>query len=337
MRMITTYRNVPLINIHTFQLPCLGSEVREIDDESDCSKLPQDNYYVLGEGSNTVFTENFGRPIVLNKIKGIALEETTTDWKLTIGAGENWHALVLYCLQRNIFGFENLALIPGTVGAAPVQNIGAYGREVSEFIDSVRAWDRHGSKFVEFNNQECLFGYRDSIFKRNPERWLITSVTFLIPKAWRREMSYGELQSLNGDKVSALDIFERVVAVRTHKLPDPKITPNAGSFFKNPVISARHYQALLSEYADLPGYPMPNDLVKVPAGWLIDRLEWKSKGCGDILVHPQQALVLVNTKPGSGQDLLALAQAIVRSVAEAFQIQLEVEVRLLGRSDLIEM
>lgn len=335
--MITTHRNVPLINLHTFQLPSLGSEVREIDDESDCLKLPQDNYYVLGEGSNTVFTENFGRPIVLNKIKGITLEETYSDWKLTIGAGENWHKLVVYCLQRDIFGLENLALIPGTVGAAPVQNIGAYGREVSEFIHCVRAWDRQVSEFVEFNNQECQFGYRDSIFKRNPERWLITSVTFVISKAWRREMSYGELQRLNGDEVSAFDIFERVVAVRTHKLPDPKTTPNAGSFFKNPVIPARHYQALLSEYDDLPGYSIPNDLVKVPAGWLIDRLGWKRKGCGDILVHPQQALVLVNTKPGSGHDLLELAQSIVRSVAEAFQIQLEVEVRLLGPSDLIEM
>ncbi|HET8816626.1 MAG TPA: UDP-N-acetylmuramate dehydrogenase [Pseudidiomarina sp.] len=335
--MIKTHFNVPLMSLHTFQLPSLGTEVRVIDDESDCAELPLDNYYILGEGSNTVFTENFSRPIVLNRIKGIDVRESATDWLVDVGAGENWHELVIYCLESNILGFENLALIPGTVGAAPVQNIGAYGREVSEYIESVRVWDRQVSQFDELANSDCYFGYRDSIFKRYPQRWLITSVRFRLPKAWRKEISYGELQALADQSVSALDIFNQVVAVRNRKLPDPTRSPNAGSFFKNPIISATHYRELKQVYGDLPGYPVDTDSIKVPAGWLIDRLGWKNKNCGNIIVHPQQALVLVNTKPGTGADLLSLAQTIIQSVKERFEIQLEVEVRLLGQTDLVEM
>lgn len=334
--MIKTRHHIPLVDLHTFQLPAIGAEVRTLENAADCSMLPTDQYYVLGEGSNTIFTENFSRPLVINRILGIEVTETTDSWHIDVGAGENWHNFVLFCLERHIYGLENLALIPGTVGAAPVQNIGAYGREVREYVASVAAWDRTKQSFVRLAQEECEFDYRDSIFKRSPERWIITSVQFVLPKAWRKEASYGELTRLAED-ATAIDIFNQVVAIRRTKLPDPKVNPNAGSFFKNPVLTRYEFEQLSTRYPDMPSYSVANDCIKVPAGWLIDRLDWKGKNCGSIYVHPNQALVLVNGKPGKGQDLLRLARSILDSVKQAYDIQLEVEVRLLGQHDLIEM
>ncbi len=327
--------NVNLQNLHSFRLAATANEVIYLNDTSQLADLP-DHYYVLGEGSNTIFCADYQVPIVKVNLKGLNFSEHDEYWLLNVAAGENWHQLVTESLEHGVYGFENLALIPGTVGAAPVQNIGAYGVEVCQFIDEVSVWDRQTKRSMVMSKAACDFGYRDSIFKRNPERWVILSVTFKMPKAWQPETSYGELQSL-ANSTDPWQIYHRVIEVRQYKLPDPSTIPNAGSFFKNPVISVGQSEALKQNYSDMPTYPVSATQVKVAAGWLIDNLGWKGKGVGGAAVHDRQALVLINKAHASGADLLELARSIKTSVAEQFNIQLEAEVRLLAQDKLVEL
>jgi UDP-N-acetylmuramate dehydrogenase len=288
-------------------------------------------FYILGEGSNTVFLEDYQGTVIKPAFMGIDIEHTDTHYLLKVGAGENWHQLVLWCMQHQIYGLENLALIPGTVGAVPIQNIGAYGVEVGQFIHHVDYYDLSEHGYKNLDSPSCEFAYRDSVFKqRLADKVVITSVTFGIPKNWHAVTHYGELKELSAP--SAMDIFNKVIEVRQSKLPDPKKIGNAGSFFKNPVITLEHYAQLQKTWPAIPSYPVDNHKVKVPAAWLIDKLGYKGKKIGGIGCHPKQALVLTNDGAGTGEQLLQLARAIKTAVLNEFSITLENEVRLIGKN-----
>lgn len=333
--MTTHSSNISLKSLHTFQLPYKAATMVAITSAEQLSQL-EDDYWVLGEGSNTIFTTDFIKPLVRILIRGIEITETSDTYDVSVGAGENWHRFVTTMLNQDVKGLENLALIPGSVGAAPVQNIGAYGIEVSRYIKSVDAWDRHECKLVTFTKAQCAFGYRDSIFKRSQGRFVITQVQFSFPKTWQATLSYGALAELPAD-ASAQQIKAEVIRIRNAKLPNPNDIPNAGSFFKNPVISLEEFSALQERYPEIPSFAVDATQVKLAAGWLIDRLGLKGFQCGGARVHDKQALVLTNAGSATGADVLALARTVQERVQEHFGVTLEAEVRLLGAEELVHL
>jgi len=292
-------------------------------------ELTSKHNYLLGSGSNTVFTEHFDGTVFINRLMGVKISSDDTYYHLSVNAGENWHQLVAICIEKGIYGFENLALIPGTVGAAPIQNIGAYGVEIKDFVVAVEYIDLSSGKTKTLSNTECKFAYRDSIFKSTLNGSVfISRVDFKLPKKNLIVSHYGPLATLQNP--SAIDIYQQVIHTRTEKLPDPKTMGNAGSFFKNPIISRHNYEKLLETYPQCPSYFVNDDLVKIPAAWLIDTLGFKGGSVNQIYCHVQQPLVLINVGGGQGADLLTLARKIQRSVQQHFEIELENEVRLLG-------
>ncbi|MEM5435009.1 UDP-N-acetylmuramate dehydrogenase [Paraburkholderia diazotrophica] len=288
---------------------------------------------VLGGGSNVVLTGDFDGLVLLIGLRGRKLVREDADaWYVEAAAGENWHDFVSWSVAEGMPGLENLALIPGTVGAAPIQNIGAYGLEMCERFASLRAIELATGEPVEFNADDCRFGYRDSFFKQEGrDRFVITAVTFRLPKAWTPRAGYAdiarELAAVGiGDATpTPLAIFDAVVAVRRAKLPDPLALGNAGSFFKNPVVDAAQFDALLAKEPGLVSYRQADGRVKLAAGWLIDRCGWKGRAMGAAGVHERQALVLVNRGGASGAEVLALAKAIQQDVAQRFGVELEAE------------
>ncbi|MGI4981888.1 MAG: UDP-N-acetylmuramate dehydrogenase [Janthinobacterium lividum] len=287
--------------------------------------------FVIGGGSNIVLTGDFagfalcmgiaGRRVVAQDPHRVLIEA---------GAGENWHDFVAWTLDQGFPGLENLALIPGTVGASPVQNIGAYGLELADRFHSLRAFDTETGVFVEFDAARCGFGYRDSVFKREGRgRYIITAVTFALPRPWRALDTYADIARALGaagtTHPAPRQIFDVVVRVRRDKLPDPARVGNAGSFFKNPVVDAAQYAVLREREPDLVAYPQADGGVKLAAGWMIDRCGWKGRALGAAAVHARQALVLVNPGTACGADILALAQAIARDVERRFGVTLEME------------
>jgi UDP-N-acetylmuramate dehydrogenase len=330
----------PLQNLHTFAFPAYAADFHLVSSlaelqESWHSSVNQ-SYYILGEGSNTVFLEDFNGCILKVAIKGIEIQETDEEFILKVGAGENWHQLVEWCLAKGINGFENLALIPGTVGAAPIQNIGAYGVEVEQFIDSIEYLCLVSGTIKHIQRAECQFAYRDSIFKRAlAGQFIIGSVTFSLNKHWLANASYAELRELA--EPSARDIFDKVVQVRQRKLPDPKKLGNAGSFFKNPIIAKALFVQLQQRYPHIPSYPVNTEQVKVPAAWLIDTLGFKGHKIGGVMCHAQQPLVLTNDGTGSGSELIALAKKIKNAVQQSFFIELENEVQLVSNAGLVHI
>lgn len=332
---LTTQHSIPLAALHTFGIEVSGRALIRLQNAQHCYDLPTDeDYYVLGSGSNTLFTCDFETLIVKNELLGIVVEETADAFLLSVGAGENWHQLVMDCLQKGINGFENLALIPGTVGAAPVQNIGAYGVEIERYIETVEVWDRADLAFKTFAKNECQFAYRSSRFKLNPQRYIITRVHFRLPKKWQPELSYGPLSQLP-DTASATEVAAQVIAIRQAKLPDPAVLPNAGSFFKNPALGAAKAEQLKAKHPGLPMFPQVDGTVKVAAGWLIDNLQLKGYARNSAAVHDNQALVLVNKGRASGADVLGLAQDVMRKVEQEYGILLEPEVRILNSHALV--
>ncbi|WP_417690014.1 UDP-N-acetylmuramate dehydrogenase [Pseudidiomarina sp.] len=333
---MTTHQTaISLKPLHSFQLPYSAAEIFTITEADEVTELKGD-YLVLGEGSNTIFTCDFSRPIVRIAIDSIKVEESDDGFHLCVGAGVNWHRLVLHTLEQNMPGLENLALIPGSVGAAPVQNIGAYGVEVGELISSVTAWDREERKWCEFTRQQCEFAYRDSIFKRHPKKFVITDVRFFLPKAWRPRLSYGALADIDKN-ASAYEIMSAVVAIRNSKLPNPAQIPNAGSFFKNPEVTPKVFNDIVQHHPDVAHYPLENGNIKLAAGWLIDKLGLKGFQCGGAAIHRKQALVLINNDGAQGSDVLELARYVRRRVAKEFGVLIEAEVRLMGNDGLIEL
>ncbi|KPF66183.1 UDP-N-acetylenolpyruvoylglucosamine reductase [beta proteobacterium AAP99] len=286
---------------------------------------------VLGGGSNLVITGDFPGCVLAPRIAGFARTGETTDaWLVEVGAGELWHATVARLLDEQLPGLENLALIPGSVGAAPIQNIGAYGLELTSRFDSLQAVEISTGALRRFSRADCAFAYRDSVFKREAAgRFVIVSVTLALPKRWAPVDAYADLArglaQRGVSQPSARDIFEVVVATRRAKLPDPAVLGNAGSFFKNPVVSAAAWLRLSAEHPEIVGYPQADGSVKLAAAWLIDRCGFKGQRRGAVGVHERQALVLVHHGGGRGSELLALAQEISGTVQRRFGVQLEPE------------
>lgn len=319
---------------NSLALPCVARQAIEFRHESQLPDLQavyatHGNIRVLGGASNVVLPPALDEPVVLMRNKGIEQVGQTTDHVLVdVAAGENWHAWVRESLARGWPGLENLALIPGTVGAAPVQNIGAYGVELKDRIEAVQVWDFEVARQRWLSLAECRFGYRDSILKQAAGRhWLVLQVRFALPRQWQAVLDYPDLQGLRDSdaKVSPQMVFDHVVAVRQAKLPDPAVKPNAGSFFKNPVVSQAQAQALVEQHQGLVAYAQPDGRVKLAAGWLIDQCGYKGWRMGAVGMHDRQALVLVNEGGASAKDVLALADIIVRDVQARFGLALEME------------
>lgn len=283
---------------------------------------------VLGGGSNVVLTGDLDALVLLMEIPGYRVETGTDAWLVTAGAGENWHGLVCRTIADGLPGLENLALIPGTAGGAPIQNIGAYGVELRERFAGLRALDRQTMRFLDLDLFQCAFGYRDSLFKQaGRDRYIITAVTLRLPRDWQPVLAYGELaRELEGNATpDAATIRDAVIAIRSRKLPDPAQIGNAGSFFKNPLVSAEQRQALLASHPDLVSYAQPDGTFKLAAGWLIDRCGFKGVNDGPVGVYGKQALVLVHHGGGTGAALLALATRIADTVQARFGVRIEPE------------
>ena len=283
-----------------------------------------------------LLTSDIDRLVVHVDIKGISIDRETEDSvHLTVNAGENWHEFVLWCIDQNYGGLENLSLIPGNVGTCPIQNIGAYGVEVKDTITKVEALEIASGKSISFSNSECKFQYRDSIFKNKVKgKYILTAVSFeLTKKNHRINTSYGAIESyLNEQNISTpniKDVSDAVIFIRRSKLPDPAEIGNSGSFFKNPVISKTQFEELQQKYPALPSYPVSGSQVKVPAGWLIEQAGFKGKRYGDAGVHTKQALVLVNYGNASGKEIYGLAQKIQASIKKSFNITLDIEVNVI--------
>lgn len=330
-------RDVSLKPLNTFgmevnALACM--DVSTVDDlvrvhGSPClMALPR---LVVGSGSNILLTGRFEGLVMHMGIKGIHLEKEDDGYTyVRAAAGEKWHDLVLWTLEKGLGGLENLSWIPGTVGAAPVQNIGAYGAEVQDCFFSLRAFDFENGEIVELDKSDCRFAYRNSIFKNAMKgRLVIVDVTFALPKNWRPNVAYAdvgkELEQSGIIHPSPAEIGRIIVKIRQRKLPDPKILGNAGSFFKNPTVSAGRLSALKKKYPDIPAYGRSDGHYRIAAGWLIDQCGWKGRRIGDAGVCEKQALVLVNYGKASGKDIIALAKAIEKDVFNCFSVQLEPE------------
>lgn len=308
------------------------SELQEVCIEAKKLRLPM---LFLGGGSNILFTKDFQGLVVALKLEGVSETMLNEDEVLvTAGAGESWHQLVCYTLAQGYGGLENLSLIPGSVGAAPIQNIGAYGVEVKDVIAYCEVLDLETLLPVCLDKSECHFGYRDSIFKQNKGRYVVLSVTFKLSRINHQiKIDYGAIRSqlayMKVDNPTIQEVSEAVIAIRESKLPDPKKIGNVGSFFKNPTISISDFKQLQLEYADLPGYPTESG-VKVPAGWLIEQAGWKGKRLGNVAVHTQQALVIINhTGKATGTEIFDFSERIIQDVNTKFGILLEREVNVV--------
>lgn len=290
--------------------------------------------FILGGGSNILLRADLEALVLKIEIKGKnLLSETGSDVLVEVGAGENWHEFVLYCIDRGWAGVENLSLIPGTVGASPMQNIGAYGVEIKEVFDHLWAINRETLRLERFDREECHFGYRESVFKNTlKDQYIITEVVFRLSKNPTLHTSYGAIQDILREKGLAnpgiRDVSDAVVQIRQSKLPDPKQIGNAGSFFKNPSIPLAQFEALKLRYPEIPGFPK-EETVKVPAAWLIEKAGWKGKRFGSVGVHSKQPLVLVNYGGGKGEEIASLSQDIQQSVVGKFGIRLQPEVNFL--------
>ncbi|MBX2847504.1 MAG: UDP-N-acetylmuramate dehydrogenase [Acidiferrobacterales bacterium] len=284
--------------------------------------------FVLGEGSNTLFTRDFPGLILLNRLLGMeVIHEDDKEVVLKVAAGENWHALVAHTINQNWYGLENLALIPGLVGAAPIQNIGAYGVEVKDYIVAVEFLDFDDLSVHSLTNSDCQFSYRDSIFKHSMRnKGLITSVTFCLNKGKEVNFCYPSLAQFLSDTnaPTAKNIFDAVVAIRSEKLPSPDKIPNLGSFFKNPIVDTKQYQRLKENYPDMVCYAH-EDGYKLAAAWLIDRAGWKDKKINKVRVHQQQALVIINPQKVEGVEILNFANRLRSNIHQKFGITLEIE------------
>ena len=289
---------------------------------------------VLGGGSNILFTQDFDGIVIKNSIQEFNSRNVGKDIYVTAGAGMIWHELVLKTLENGIYGLENLSLIPGTVGAAPVQNIGAYGVELKDLFFELKAVEIKSGLVKGFTNKDCGFDYRNSVFKGPLKgQFIITSVTLKLNTPATVNTAYGAINTTLEEwgirNPTPKDVSEAVIHIRQSKLPDPAKIGNAGSFFKNPVITKEKYIELKAEFDEIPGYPQPNDTIKIPAAWLIDQNGWKGKRLGNIGVNPNQPLVLVNYGGGKGNELKELAFSILDSVKERFGIELEQEVNII--------
>lgn len=300
--------------------------ISELEQLPDLSKA---NFYILGDGSNTLFVDESAPIIIKAEFSGIEVLEMKNNYEVTVGASENWHNLVCFCLDNGIYGLENLALIPGSAGAAPVQNIGAYGVELADFCIQVKWFEFSKKRMHTINSDNCKFAYRNSIFKQELyNKGIITEVVFSFPKKWKPNLSYAGLDELNFD-VNPRQVMEKVIELRSAKLPDPNELPNAGSFFKNPIVDKQKLNSLRKSFPDIPFYSQENGLSKLAAGWLIEQAGLKGYRIDCVGVHDRQALVLVNYCSEVGKDILLLAKYVQQQVLLKFDVLLSPEVRMI--------
>lgn len=307
------------------------TELKQLDHISNL-----EDCFIIGGGSNILLTKNIDRPVIINQTKGICTVNEDEDYiELAVASGENWHEFVMYCIQKGYGGIENMSLIPGSVGAAPMQNIGAYGREIKDVLTYVSAVLMKTKEIKKFTNQECKFGYRESIFKKSLKgKYFVSDIGVrLTKKNHQLNTSYGDIEKWLSDhliKVPTIqDVSNAVIAIRKSKLPDPSDLGNSGSFFKNPVIPLSQFNGLLEKFPTIKSYPVNDKEVKVPAGWLIESLGWKGKRVGNTGAHKKQALVLVNYGNATGSEVKKLAEDIKRSIWDTYQIRLETEVNII--------
>ena len=330
--------NFSLKNYNTFGISAAAKSFISVTSEDELITVlqQQQNIFILGGGSNMLLTKDIEKTVVHLNLKGIAITKETDDFVwVTAQAGENWHEFVLWCLERNFGGLENLSLIPGNVGTTPIQNIGAYGVEIKDTMVSCEAIAIKTQEKRVFTNAECAFEYRESIFKKElKDQYIITAVTFqLTKKNHQLKTSYGaieaELQQKNISNPTIQDVSLAVIAIRQSKLPDPKELGNSGSFFKNPIIPRITYEKALQNYPEMPHYKISKELVKVPAGWLIEQAGFKGKRFGDAGIHKNQALVLVNYGNATGAEIEAVSKDIQNTILEKFGIAIEAEVNII--------
>lgn len=333
--------NYSLKNLNTFRIDAQAKyfaevssveELKEILTRNDFKNIPK---LILGGGSNILLTKDFNGLVISytdNEIK--ILSEDSSSVLIEAGAGAVWHDLVLFAIERNLGGIENLSLIPGKVGAAPIQNIGAYGQEIKDTFVSLKAVNINTGELKEFTNNACRFGYRDSIFKRELKgEFIIVSILLKLNKEPELNINYGsvkeELEKLNLEKITVKNVSEVICGIRLSKLPDPKKIGNAGSFFKNPEVSKSKLEELQKKYPDMPSYPAGECKFKIPAGWLIEKAGLKGKREGNVGTHIKQALVLVNYGGAKGEDVLKFKDYIKSEVKRLFNVELEEEVNII--------
>jgi UDP-N-acetylmuramate dehydrogenase len=332
-------RDAPLEQRNTFRVPARAARYSELREAAGLPELLQRRelksmpLLILGEGSNLLFTKDFHGLVLRMANRGVQMLEGGEIARVRVAAGEHWHDFVHWSLEHGLAGLENLALIPGTVGAAPIQNIGAYGAEVGEFVAMVECWDRQREEFVQLDNAACAFAYRDSVFKREPERFIVTAVDFALPRRHPLKLDYAgvreELAAMGVKQPQPLDVAQAVENLRRRKLPDPAITGNAGSFFKNPLLEAERAQTLLAAHPKLPNWPAADGRVKISAAWLIETCGFKGVRDGDAAVSDKHSLVLINCGHATGAQIWALASRIRDAVNNRFGIALEPEPLIL--------
>ena len=334
--------NIALKPFNTFGITATAryfstfTAVDELQSIIDAKQVQHTQRMVLGGGSNVLFTKDFDGLILKNELKGIELVHEDDDWYyVKAQAGENWHSFVLHCIAHNYAGVENLSLIPGNVGASPMQNIGAYGVEIKDVFHELEAYHLHDREVVHFSPGDCAFGYRESVFKRKyKDQFVILNVTFRLRKKPVFNTSYGaieqELEKMHVQSLSIQAISSAVINIRSSKLPDPKEIGNAGSFFKNPTVPNEQFTALQQAFPAIVGYAFGAHDTKLAAGWLIEQCGWKGYREGDAGCHAKQALVLVNYGNATGGEIYDLSSKIVASVKERFGVGLEREVNIIA-------
>jgi UDP-N-acetylmuramate dehydrogenase len=330
--------NISLKKYNTFGISVFAKRFISVDSVYELQQLlkVEKDFFLISGGSNMLLTRDIEKLVIHINTKGISIDKEDDNFVyLTVNSGENWHDFVLWCVSQNYGGIENLSLIPGNVGTCPIQNIGAYGVEVKDTITVVEGLEVASGKILTFSNKDCKFGYRNSIFKNTHKgKIIITSVGFkLTKKNHQLNTSYGAIEThLISNKISnptLKDISDAVISIRKSKLPDPKEIGNSGSFFKNPVIPMSQFLKLKKEHPTIPSYLVSDTEIKVPAGWLIEQSGFKGKRFGDAGVHHKQALVIVNYRNASGQDIYELAKKIKQTVQKKFKISLEIEVNII--------
>jgi UDP-N-acetylmuramate dehydrogenase len=333
--------HVSLKPFNTFGVEAIAKQfstfrsVDELHEVLTIKQVPGNQLLILGGGSNILFTKNFEGLVLRNELKGISkVREDDEHVYIKAAAGESWHQFVLYCLENNYAGVENLSLIPGYVGASPMQNIGAYGVEIKDVFHELEAFHLAEKKLQTFSLEECRFGYRESVFKQAyKNEFVILSVTYRLNKKPKFQTSYGvintELESMGVQELSIQAISQAIINIRSSKLPDPKQTGNAGSFFKNPLIETKQFDELKLRFPGVVSFAAGEGLIKLAAGWLIEQCGWKGHREGDAGCYPKQALVLVNYGKARGSEIYELSGKIIQSVANKFGVVLEREVNII--------
>lgn len=330
--------NFSLKKYNTFGIEAKATQfisIKNIEELTEVLQLKKE-IFILGGGSNMLLTQDINKLVVHIDLKGILITKQDDNfiW-ITANAGENWHEFVMWCIDHNYGGIENLSLIPGNVGTTPIQNIGAYGIEIKDVFDSCEAMLIDNQQLKTFNLEDCNFSYRESVFKNDlKDKYVITSVTFKLTKRNHKTNStYGaietELSNNNIQNPSIKNISDAVIAIRKSKLPDPKELGNSGSFFKNPIVKKASYEEAIKKFPEMPHYKISESEVKVPAGWLIEQAGFKGKRFGDAGIHKNQALVLVNYGNASGSEILAVSKDIQKTILDKFGIQIEAEVNII--------